>query len=89
MKKLIIGLFAILLLSTSAHASDPYWDGYDDAKEGQGEWSNNDDYLDGYEDAQRQKENEERIERERQEREEQRQREEERRNQSNNKWSSD
>ena len=62
MKKLMICLFAICLLATHAQASDPYWDGYDDAKEGQGEWSNNNDYLDGYEDAQRERENEERIE---------------------------
>jgi hypothetical protein len=88
MKKLIIVLFSIFLFSAHAHATDPYWDGYDDAKEGQGEWSNNDDYLDGYEDAQRQKENEERIERECQEREEQRQREEEQRSRNKN-WLND
>ncbi len=29
-----------------------YWDGYDDAQEGSGEWSDDPNYLDGYEDAQ-------------------------------------
>lgn len=86
MKKLIIVLFSIFLFSVQAQASDPYEDGYDDAQEGQGEWSNNDDYLDGYEDAQRQRENEERIERERQEREEQRRREQEQRRNNNQNW---
>ena len=77
MKKIIIGLFAICLLSTYANASDPYGEGYDDAREGQGEWSVNNEYLDGYEDGQREREDEEYeeyIERERQEREEQRRR---------------
>ena len=84
MKKLVIGLFAICLFSNFALAADPYWDGYDDAQEGQGEWSNNDEYLDGYEDAQRQRENEERIERERQEQEERQRREQEQEQRRNN-----
>lgn len=87
MKKLIIALFAIFLLATYVQANDPYWDGYDDAKENQGEWSNNEKYLDGYEDAQRQiREREEREQRQ-QEQEEQRRREQERQNNRN--WQND
>lgn len=80
MKKLIIVLFSVFVLSAQAQANDPYWDGYEDAKEGQGDWSTNEnynDYMDGYEDAQIQIETEERLENERQEWAEQRRQEEE------------
>lgn len=57
MKKLVILFFSICLLATYAQAKDPYWDGYDDAQENQGECSDNEEYLDGYEDAQRNQRN--------------------------------
>jgi len=87
MKKLIIALFSICMLSTYAQANDPYWDGYDDAQENQGEWSDNEEYLDGYEDTQRQRQIQEQEERRRQEREAQRRREQEQQN--NQRWIND
>jgi hypothetical protein len=68
MKKQIIILFSVFLLTTYAQANDPYGDGYDDAKTGAGDWSTNEnynDYMDGYEDAQIQMEAEERLKNER------------------------
>ena len=53
MRKLVLVIVVVVGLAVPGigFCSDHYWDGYDDAKSGQGEWSNNPKYQDGYEDG--------------------------------------
>lgn len=61
MKRLFMCLVAAIFISTPVLASDPYEDGYDDARSGDIEWSENKKYLEGYEDAQHEMENEKQL----------------------------